>query len=126
VDPHEERTVKAFIIRVKRPRYLLCLNDQSKRRKKLDKLNYCADLDPRFVEWLPKHADVVSMLREAGSPEDVHVISFAQEIDGKTLPLDDAVHQTEMCGWGTILSFVPGRLAYFYDEYGHRHAILKR
>ena len=126
MDERERLIVKTFIIRGKRPRYFYCLDDEKGRRSKLDKLNHCNDLDPRFVEWLPKKSDVLSMLRESGSPEEAYVMSFAEEIDGKTLPLEDAVRQTIWYAWGTIVSCIPGKLAFYYDEDGLRRAILRR
>jgi hypothetical protein len=50
-------------------------------------------------------------------------------LDGKTLPLAKAVNDVEIMpknGWGTIVSCIPGELAYYYDEEGERYAILQR
>jgi hypothetical protein len=37
-----------------------------------------------------------------------------------------AMEETTVAGWGTIISCIPGELAYYYDEEGERRAILER
>ncbi len=123
---HEEKTIKAFIIKEKRDRYSMLLENKKRRNEALDKLNHCRDIDERFIRWLPSNADVVKILKEEGSPEHVYVISDSKDIDGKMIPLADAVHGASMAGWGTIISCVPGKLAYYYDEVGERRGILKK
>lgn len=62
---------------------------------------------------------------EKGFKVTVRVISDSK-IDGKVMPLPDAIHATSMNGSGTIISCIPGRLAYYYDEVGERRGLLKR
>ncbi len=123
---HEEQVIKAFILKEKRDRYLSFLKNRKRRKEALDRLNHCKDFDERFIKWLPSNADIVKILSQEGSPEQVYVMSDSQNIDGKMMPLSDAIHETSMNGWGTIVSCIPGKLAYYYDEVGERSGILKR
>ncbi len=122
---HEEQTIKAFILKEKSERYLSFLSNKKRRKEVLDRLNHCKDFDERFVQWLPSNADVVKILLQAGSPAEVYVISDSK-LDGKVMPLPDAIHETSMNGSGTIVSCIPGKLAYYYDEVGERRGLLKR
>ncbi len=122
---HEEQTIKAFMLKEKRDRYLSFLSDKKRRKEVLDRLNHCKDFDERFIQWLPSNADIVNILLQAGSPSEVYVISDS-EIDGKVMALSEAIHETSMTGSGTIVSCIPGKLAYYYDEVGERRGILKR
>jgi hypothetical protein len=86
-------------------------------------------LNPKYVAWLPSGADIVQILRESGSPEQVYLISCSSTLDGKAMQLAKAVNDVEIMpenGWGTIISCIPGELAYYYDEEGERRAILQR
>jgi hypothetical protein len=122
---HEEQTIKAFMLKERRDRYLFFLGNNKRRKAVLDRLNHCKDFDERFMQWLPSNADIVNILLKAGSPSEVYVISDSI-IDGKTMTLSDAIHETSMTGSGTIVSCIPGKLAYYYDEVGERRGILKR
>ena len=122
---HEEQTIKAFMLKERRDRYLSFLGNNKRRKEVLDQLNHCKDFDERFMQWLPSNADIVNILLKSGSPSEVYVISDSK-IDGKIMPLSDAIHETSMTGSGTIVSCIPGKLAYYYDEVGERRGILKR
>jgi hypothetical protein len=122
---HEEQTIKAFILKERRERYLSFLGNNKRRKEVIDRLNHCKDFDERFMQWLPSNADIVNILLKAGSPSEVYVISDSK-IDGKIMLLSDAIHETSMTGSGTIVSCIPGKLAYYYDEVGERRGILKR
>jgi len=122
---HEEQTIKAFMLKERRDRYLSFLGNNKRRKEVLDRLNHCKDFDERFMQWLPSNADIVNILLKAGSPSEVYVISDSK-IDGKIMPLSDAIHETSMTGSGTIVSCIPGKLAYYYDEVGERRGILKK
>ena len=131
MNEHEEKTIAAFILKEKKDRYrfLLGSSDPKRRNEGVGRLNHCRDLNPKYVTWLPGGGDVLKLLREAGSPEQVYLISCSSSLDGKTLPLAKAVNDVEIMpknGWGTIVSCIPGELAYYYDEEGERYAILQR
>lgn len=128
MNEHEEKTIDAFILKERRDRYkfLLGSDDHKRRSQCTNRLNHWRDFDPKYATWLPSNANVVALLRREGSPESVYVISNTDSIDKKVMPLVDAVSEAESNGWGTIISCIPGRLAYYYDEEGESRAILKR
>ncbi len=123
--PAEEATIQAFVIKEKKQRYLEMLANPQKRAKLLDGLNHCSDLDERFTTPVCWH-EALDELRKRGAPEQCHVISSISEFDGRDLPLAAALPLIEQGGWGAILSCIPWRLAYYFDECGFRRWILER
>jgi hypothetical protein len=53
-----------------------------------------------------------------GAPETCYALSEDSELDGKEIPLSEALKEVVGCGMGTFLSCLAGRLAYFEDEDG--------
>jgi len=126
VNRNEELLVRAFISPARRTRWLQSLASVKRRGPFLDRLNHCQDIDERFATPLPSNADVITLLKSHGAPETCYVVSCTADIDGRELPLTKAVEDAEFHGWGTIISCIPGRLAYYYDECGERRMLLER
>jgi len=128
VDPVdvEESIVRGFILAERRSRWLAMLRSPGRRRAFLDRLNHCGDLDERHARLLPSNADVAGLLRARGAPRTCYVLSDHDEIDGRTMALDEALLAATAGGWGTILCCIPGRLGYYYDEQGARRMLLER
>jgi hypothetical protein len=122
----DEAIVRAFISPERRTRWLEQLASAKRRPRMLDRLNHCRDIDVRYAALLPSNVDVVALMRSRGAPATCYVLSSTDEIDGRIMPLEDAVFAAEMGGWGTILSCIPGRLAFYYDECGTRRMLLER
>lgn len=120
----EAKTIAAFILKEKQERYRFLFDTPGRRREGLRRLNHCRDFDPRFATWITLKTDIAALLKQEGSPQTVYVMSSHSEIDGKLLPLDEVI--TPAGYWGTLVSCIPGQLAYYYDECGERRAILKR
>lgn len=49
-----------------------------------------------------------------------------RELDGRRMPLEEALARIEACMGGTLVGCVPGRLAYDYGECGERRVLLER
>lgn len=124
--PHEEATIRAFVVPARRTRWLESLTSEKRRRAFLDRLNHCRDIDERYATPLSSNADVVAVLRANGAPATCYVLSDTAALDARELPLAEAVAEAESSGWGTLISCLPGRLAYYYDECGERRMLLKR
>jgi hypothetical protein len=124
--PHEEATIRAFFSPLRRSRWLESLASPKRRNMILDKLNHCKDLDHRFATLLPSNIDVVNVLKSHGAPKSCYVLSSTLALDGCELELSEAISQIELAGWGTIISCIPGQLAYYYDECGERRFLLAR
>jgi hypothetical protein len=122
---HEEAVVRAFIAPARRPRWLEFLASD-RRSAFLDRLNHCRDFDPRYAAPLAAGVSVASLLKARGAPATCYVLSAKWELDGREMPLVEALNAAEVGGWGTLISCIPGRLAYFYDECGERRLVLER
>ena len=114
--PFEEATLRAFVASSKRDRLLTLLGSPKRRRKVLDALNHFDDWDERVALPVNSSEDVLALLRRAGAPPECYVISDDDELDGRSMPLDEAVRACEEFDFASILCCIPGKLAFFYDE----------
>lgn len=135
MNEHEEKVISSFIAKEKQHRYrfLLGSTDPKRRQECLDRLNHCRDFNEKYVTWMPRNphgshrnGEIAAVLKQKGSPEMVYVLACACSADGKTMPLLKAMDETTEAGWETIISCIPGELAYYFDEEGERRAILER
>ena len=116
----EEALIRAFIVKRKQDRFVEMLSNPRHRRKATSSLAHFRDLDPRYMVAIlpdahtPEHLG--ASLRQRGAPDDCHVVSENRELDGKRLPLDEALQQIVGFGYGTLVSCIPGRLAFFEGE----------
>jgi hypothetical protein len=124
--PDEEATIRAFMAPASRRRWLERMSSPKTRTKQLQQLNHCTELDERFLSKFAYFTDVLPELRRLGAPAMCYVISSAGEIDGREMPLDEAFEAAERYAFGTIISCIPGRLAYYLDECGERRMLLHR
>ena len=92
------------------------------RKKFLAELCHFAGLDNRFKCTIPGSQQtpegIVGLLRTRGAGDQCLVISDVKEIDAKRLNLEDAIGTVLGRTFGTFLSCIPGRLAYFENEDG--------
>ncbi len=110
--PHEEAFIKAFLIRAYRDR---CLAKKGLPREDLWHL-LPSRLDRGYTCWLPDNIhtpkriqNVISRLTQA---KHGHCISVDEESDGAVVSIA-AIGDRE----GTIISFIPGKLAFYQAEY---------
>jgi hypothetical protein len=117
---HEQSVLRAFILPTMRKRYVEFLATPKRRKKLLEQLAHFKHLDPRFVvEIAPNKTnpvEVARLLAARGAGSNCWVISEASALDGREMDLREALQRTIGYGMGTILSCVPGKLAYFEDE----------
>ena len=116
LNPVEEATVRAFVVPGKRDRMVTLLATPKRRRQATDALNHFAHWDTRYTQAIPSSADVIYVLRHAGAPGQCHVISADRSLDGRDMPLADAVAAAEANGGASVLCCLPGQLALFFDE----------
>jgi hypothetical protein len=62
------------------------------------------------------YKDIQSLLISYGAEKTCYVISWDQEIDGKYLPLETVLKRVVGLGMPSIVSCIPGKLAYFEAE----------
>ncbi len=126
----EEALVRSFVVAAKQARWIDFLAHPKRRGKATATLAHCRDLDRRWVVGLPRDRQDVDAiertLRSRGAGDTCHVISESPAIDGSRLPLPEALGVVVGFGLGTLLSCVPGKLAYFEGEGPSDRCILAR
>jgi superfamily II DNA or RNA helicase len=117
---HEREFVKAFVPRERRERWLELLANPKQRQKITLQLAHNAVFrSDRIVAIEPRqqHAKPLSeLLTRKGAPELCYVISESEELDGREMLLVDALKAIVGYGMGSIVSCIPGRLAYYEAE----------
>jgi hypothetical protein len=117
---HEEDLIKAFFEPTKRERYLEMIAKPKKRKKFLLELAHFKALDPRYCFAIPKaeHTaeQIAAFLTRKGAPQTCWVTSESSDLDGKEMPLLEALKRVRGYQTGTFLSCVLRKLAYFEDE----------
>ena len=125
---HEEATIKAFIRQNRQERCLRFLSDPKRRRKFTAELAHFRELDAKYALSIPSNqqnpASVLKLLTSMGAGPKGWVVSENSDLDGREMELGAALKETIGYGMGTIISCIPGRLAYFEDEDGRN--ILQR
>ena len=130
MDPEIERaTILAFFKPKRRARYLELIERAKGRRKLTDQLAHFRELDERYKRDLPKGLNrwemVADLLSHRGAPRTCYVISEDRALDGATMELTVALNAVYGRGMGTIVSCVPGKLAYYEGEYADESCILE-
>jgi hypothetical protein len=126
----EEILIKSFIIKNKRERFTNLLANPKQRVKVTSSLAHFSNLDPRWVvKLLSDQQNAVSIeriLRSKGAGDTCYVISESKELDGKRFSLRTVLDQIIGYGMGTLLSCVPGMLAFYEGESPSNRCILER
>jgi hypothetical protein len=112
--------IAAFVKRGKRDRYREILSNPRLRRKFTNQLAHFTDFDPKYRLSIPSNKlfvdNIALELQKRHSPSIVFAISENPALDEKELPLVEALNQTVGRGMGTVLSCIPGRLAFVETE----------
>ncbi len=122
--PHEEATIRAFIVRERRERFLSLLPNPKQRHKVTDSLAHPSPgwFDSRYVKAIPpaqsSREGIAKILRAKGAGKTCWAISEDHKLDTKELELDVALAEIVGCGMGAILSCLPGKLAFVESEEG--------
>ena len=128
---HEQETIRAFVLRNKQERFLGFIANPKNRKKFLQELGHFRWFDQRFVTPVLRKVDpslalwdrhvqgnknIARLLKSKGAGQMCWVISEDAEIDGRESDLESALENVHGRGIGTILSCIPGKLAYFEGE----------
>ena len=130
---HEAAVIRAFVQRDKQDRFLGFLANPKNRKKFTESLSHFHWFDQRFAASIPwkvdqnpkltqweKHVsgieNIYRLLKSKGAGPTCWVMSEDSEIDGRELGLRAALEHVNGRQIGTILSCVPGKLAYFESE----------
>jgi len=121
-EDHEAEYIKAFVTKDRRDRYLTLSGSKKGRRKFLTLIahDHIYDLTPGCFYQIPPtdltQDKILQILAELSVRKDCYTISEYSKIDKQTLLLSDALSEIFGRGMGTILSIVPGKLAYYESE----------
>jgi hypothetical protein len=126
----EELFVKTFIDPDKQSRYLDLLANPKRRNGFLHRFAHHLDYIPLLAIHIQpaqqKAEQIYQRLKKRGASDTCHVMSEWSEIDGKDISLSEALDQVVGVGMGTVISCIPGRLAYYEaEEVGHRYILTK-
>jgi len=116
----EAEMIGSFLGKDRRARWAMVFANAKGRRKFLDGLYHEKDIAPECVTPIP-HLErfpnnVYEKLKGLGAPDTCHIISARTAIDGKDLPLKEALKLAYDFGPGTIVCCIPGKLAYYLSE----------
>jgi hypothetical protein len=128
---HEQELIRAFILKDKQERSAYLLSNPARRRKFTNGLAHFKWLDERFAHPIPATTahtavELVTLLRKKGAGPTVWVISEYGPIDGREMQLAEAMECTWGRCMGTVLSCIPGKLAFFRGEEMRSERLLER
>jgi hypothetical protein len=119
----EEIIVKSFFTKRLQDRVLFELfSKKDKRQDALDRLchNYRTTLRKEYMIEIPKpnsdYEEIAELLKRYGAGDTCYSISWSETIDGKELPLLAALEKAVGYGMPSIISCIPGKLAFFEAE----------
>lgn len=121
----EQLIVQAFFEKRIQERVLHELAFPKKRLDALSRLchNYSTTLRKKYLIEVPKanfnKEGLETLLRKYGPIKHCYVISWDEDIDGKEMPLSSALEHIVGLGMPSIISCIPGKLAYFESEQGY-------
>jgi hypothetical protein len=120
LNPHEELFARKFVVANRRSRYLLLLSSDRGRKKILAGFHHCRDLDSRFAQRIPGNQQsaqsIEALLKSKGAPKTCYVISEDASIDAREMDLSTALSEIVGMDFGSLVSCIPGKLAYFEME----------
>lgn len=117
---NELALIAAFVTRSKRDRYREILTNPRLRHKFTAQLAHFRDFDPRYRLPIPSNRlfvdNIARELQKRHSPNFVFAISEDPRLDQQDLPLIEALTKIVGSGMGTVLSCIPGHLAFVETE----------
>ena len=114
---HERLTIEAFVIAPKRARYLELISNVRTRKKFIAELDAGLEFDRVKSHPVPTAKQDPKILRDKleskGAPLTCWVISADADIDGREMKLLEALEIIQGNDCGTLVSCLPGRLAFY-------------
>jgi hypothetical protein len=116
----EEALIRTFVVKSKRDRLVELLANRKRREDVTSSLAHFRDLDSRFVVALPSSQQdaraIEREFRRRGAGESCYVVSENPDLDGQRMRLGEVLDRVVGGGMGTLVSCVPGLLAFFEGE----------
>lgn len=127
---HASAVIRAFVAPERQDRFLALLRSERGREKLRCQLAHFGALDVRFAQRIAGSAQtpecIARLLRAEGAPETCVLLAEDTALDGRAMPLEDALREVVGRGLGAFVSCVPGRLAYFEGEDAGARYLLRR
>ena len=128
---HEQATIQSFIQMERQERCLFLLSHPARRRDFTRQLAHFKWLDPRWAAPIPPKVahtadQIATLLRQKRAGNSVWAISEDPSMDAREFPLEKAVKEIWGGNKGTILSCIPGKLAFFRGEEMKSELLLMR
>jgi hypothetical protein len=115
-----ERGLSRFLVGEWRARFRESLAPAKRRDTLRSQLPHLTHLDPRFATPVLEQtaSELGARLREQGAGDSCYLLSEDPDLDGRELPLDEALIAIVDGGshHATFVSCLPGQLAYFHAE----------
>lgn len=119
-EEHEIGFTKSFVTKNKRDRFIEFVYSKKRHDEFASELDHPKVISMEFArEIVPVEqnpASIFAILRKRTKTDTCFVISTNQSINQKQMLIIDALEKTVGSAYGTILSIIPGKLAYFEDE----------
>src|SRR5690349_7654064 len=113
---HETGFVATFVLPDYQPRWLEFLSKPKRRSSFLHRLADDRDFDSRLRVPIPPAYQtpecVAAQFKKLHAPAACHLISEQTELDGRDMDLLAALEMVIGSGLGTVISCIPGKLAY--------------
>ena len=113
---HEQAFVSVFVIPEKRARYAEFLAKPKRRSEIISRFCHFFDFVPQLATPVPRDS-ILTVLRKRGAGETAHVIGGRASLDGRDLPLEEAINEAMSDPGGVVISCIPGRLALYMQEF---------
>lgn len=128
---HETALIRAFVVPQRRDRLLSFLQSPKTRDKLRRALPHFRALDLRYSYLVPRAEQnppsIEALLRKKGAPDMCHLVSESPDLDGRDMPLAEALNAVIGSSMGTFVSCIPGRLAYFeFEDVGERYLLERK
>lgn len=118
----EELIVKAFFEKTIQNRVMFELSSEKKRKDAIGRVDSITrnGIQEKYKIEIQKpnsdYKEILNLLKRYGAGDKCYVISFCEDIDGENLPLSFALEKAVGLGMPSIISCIPGKLAYLECE----------
>jgi hypothetical protein len=120
----ETAIVKSFFVKLLQDRIMFELFSPKRRSDALHRLchYYRTTLREEYLNEIPTPnsdpEEIAKLLKKNGAEDSCYAISFNEDIDGRHLPLAEALEAAVGYGFPSFILCIPNKLAYFEAEQG--------
>ena len=126
MDERDLDIVDRFILPERQERYRALISS-GKRNKAIGRLSSSTDVNMKFARTISAQDEsrLTDLLKSLGALPTCYVMSQLSKIDGREMPLADALDAVMYTDSGSILLCNPGRLGYYEGELGERYILIR-